>query len=264
MRNCSSVYLSLHNSDLHNNGQETTLNARDISQASHLNHLPISAKTRPASPVSLLSRIDNSEYQYFNRTGRGLVAIATGNLEPSKEHVIRIISPRVDGEEYAGMQFTGIWLNNGGTLVSPQERQMTTQPATAPDATSAPTEDLTRYPKYSGYSRQYVEKDEIRNQRGRDLNDKKSQTSFMLPQKTLEIVTDVPHTLRAQNINSSRNVLQGWQDLVGELFGVDHVSIMLNRMCVTSPCIGAAAQLANIKDAFFRRFCPRSPRFSNG
>ncbi len=263
VRNCSSVYLLLYNSHLHNNIQETIPNARHISQASHLSHLPISEKTRPAFPIFLLSRIDNSEYQYFNRTGKELVAIASGNLEPSKEHIIRIMSPNVNDKECAGIQFIGIWLNKGGMLVSPQEWQMTTQPAMVSATASTLIDDFTRYPKDSGYSRQDLKMGKIQKTRSRDLDDNKSSNPFIFPQKTLEIVTDVPNTLRAQNLNSSQNDLQGWEDMVGDLFGIDHVSIMLDRMCLTSPCMSTAAQPASIQETYFRRFCSRCPRFAS-
>jgi hypothetical protein len=247
VRNCSSVYASLHNRDVPDTTQEVTLQARDSPVANGLEFRTASEKTRHTAPVSLVSHVDSTEYQYFHQSGKGLVAI-TENLERSEDHIIRIIAAGMDGEGDRGVQFEGIWLNKGGSLASSPRKK----DAIWSEMVSAAPSMLIN--KSARYSRQSSENDEAYQTQSSGPNHGDSEQSLLFPQKTLEIVTDVPSNLRGLGNHESRAAVKGWEEMVGDMFGVDRVSIAVDGMCLNSPCIGGAAQPAGVKDAFFRRY----------
>ena len=80
-------------------------------------------------------------------------------------------------------------------------------------------------------------------------------SQYLLPghRKTVEMVSDLPQILRRPVENGSLAVVRGYEDLVGIMFGVDHVSITIEGMCLTSPCIGPTKQPASVREAYFRR-----------
>ena len=78
--------------------------------------------------------------------------------------------------------------------------------------------------------------------------------------KILEVITDVPGSFRAQHTGGrsggADNVLagvMGWEYLLGEMFGADHVGIGMDGMCLTQDCIGGVGFPAGLGDVFFRR-----------
>jgi hypothetical protein len=247
VRNCSSVYASLYNRDIAYTTQKVTLQARDSSVATRLEFRTVSGKTRRTAPVSLVSHVDGTEYQYFHQSGKGLVAI-TANLERSEDHIIRIIAAEMDGEGDRGVQFEGIWLNKGGSLVSLQRKKDAIWPQMDSVAPSTLTDESTRY------SWQSSENDEVYQTQSSGPSHGDSEQSLLSPQKTLEIVTDVPSNLRGLSNHDSRAAVKGWEEMVGDMFGVDRVTIAVDGMCLTSPCISGAAPPAGVKDAFFRRY----------
>jgi hypothetical protein len=229
--------------------QDIALRERDASNGSRLNFGPVSGKTRSAPPISLLSRLDYGEYHYFPQSGKGLVAVTAAGLSPSEDHIIRIIALAIDGETYTDIQFEGLWLDNGGSLVPSPEQQEIIRPKAASDGISVPQD------KAGQYSRQHLGTEQVPGDTGSSV--RKSQHLSLLFRKTLEIVTDVP---RATSFNNrSLGALQGWEEVIGDMYGVDHVRIMLDDMCLVSPCIGGSAQPASVKDAYFRRYCGKSP-----
>jgi len=257
VRNCSSVYASLHNSDLSDTAQDLTLETRGFSGATHLDFHPVSRKTRAAAPVSLVSRVDHGEYRYFPQSGKGLVAIAAASLEPSQDHIIRIMAHGIDGEGHRGLEFEGLWLNNGGSLISSQRKKETARPEMVSVAISMQPDKFAHEPHQSPKT------EEVSKTESSGLSDNRSEYFLLFPRKTLEIVTDTPHTVRARPIHKSLAALERWSDLVGEMFGADHVSITVDGMCLTSPCLRGAAQSASVKDIFFRRYCLESLGFNS-
>lgn len=217
---------------------------KDSSVLTTLNFHPTSKRNGPTAPVSLLSRIDYTEYEYF-RAGKGLVAISSA-LDRLENHNIRIIAVDSSGEGHIGMAFEGIWLSNGGSLVASQRKRISDSPGTGA-APSLPTNESIRY------SRQGLQTEEAQKIKNSGPNRSGFQQSLFSPQKTLEIVTDTPITSLGRTTNRTEPAIMGWEALIGDMFGVDHVRTSVNGMCVTSPCIGGAAQPANVKDAFFRR-----------
>ena len=79
--------------------------------------------------------------------------------------------------------------------------------------------------------------------------------------KILEVITDVPGSFRAQHTSGrsggADNLLagvMGWEYLLGEMFGADHVGIGMDGMCLTQDCVGGVGFPASLGDVFFRRF----------
>jgi hypothetical protein len=246
VRNCSSVYLSLHNSQLANSLQGIALKEKDASPESRLNFGPVSGRTGSAPPVSLLSRVDHGEYYYLPQSSKGLVAVTTAGLLPSEDHIIRIWPLALDGKTYTHMQFEGLWLDNGGLLIPPPERQQVIRPKAVSGGTSMLADGI------GHYSRQHLGPEQDLKDRSSSLDEWQPQHLPLVPRKTLEIVTDVP--LATPNSNMSLNVLRGWDEMIGDMFDVDHVRIMLDTMCLESPCIRGSAKAATVKDAYFRRY----------
>lgn len=78
--------------------------------------------------------------------------------------------------------------------------------------------------------------------------------------KMLEIVTDLPGSMagrdRRKNTRLRGGILGGvvgWEYLLGEMFGVDHVTIGMDGMCLIQDCIGGKGSPAGLADVFFQR-----------
>ncbi|PVH89051.1 hypothetical protein DL98DRAFT_544096 [Cadophora sp. DSE1049] len=77
--------------------------------------------------------------------------------------------------------------------------------------------------------------------------------------RMLEIVTDLPGSMaerdRQKNSDTSRGILggvMGWEYLLGEMFGSDHVTIGNDGMCLIPDCIGGRGSPAGLADVFFQ------------
>jgi hypothetical protein len=47
--------------------------------------------------------------------------------------------------------------------------------------------------------------------------------------------------------------VMGWEYLIGEMFGSDHISIGMDGMCLMQDCIGGRGSPAGLADVFFQR-----------
>ncbi|KAH7336059.1 hypothetical protein BKA65DRAFT_458560 [Rhexocercosporidium sp. MPI-PUGE-AT-0058] len=77
--------------------------------------------------------------------------------------------------------------------------------------------------------------------------------------RMLEIVTDLPGSLagkdKSKSTGTSRGVLggvMGWEYLLGEMFGSDHVTIGNDGMCLIPDCIEGRGSPAGLADVFFQ------------
>lgn len=227
--------------------QGIALKERDASPESRLKFGPVSGKTRSAPPVSLLSRVDYGEYYHFPQSSKGLVAVSAAGLSPLEDHIIRIMALAVDGKTHTHMQFEGLWLDKGGSLIpSPKQQEIIRPKAVSGGSSMLPDE-------IGQYSRQHLGPEKFPKERGSSLDERQSQHLPLVPRKTLEVVTDVPRA--TPNSNMSLAALRGWEEMIGDMFGVDHVRFMLDAMCLVSPCIGGSTKAASVKDAYFRRYC---------
>lgn len=87
------------------------------------------------------------------------------------------------------------------------------------------------------------------------------QTKATSQRRMLEIVTDLPGFVvgkdRRKSTGTSRGILggvMGWEYLLGEMFGSDHVTIGNDGMCLIPDCIGGRGSPAGLADVFFQRF----------
>ena len=114
------------------------------------------------------------------------------------------------------LQIEGIWIDEGGHLLQCQDEQTAASPLS-------------------------------------------QQAKSTTQRRMLEIVTDLPGSVAEKgrrNSGTSRNILGGvlgWEYLLGEMFGSDHVTIGGDVMCLIPDCIGGRGSPAGLADVFFQR-----------
>jgi hypothetical protein len=171
-----------------------------------------------ADPISLLVRIDDEEYIVLpNATS--IVTIRKGNLDRRTRHNIRVIAPMVRDNVLETLQVKGIYIDQEGQLLPIEE------------------------------SPSLIE--------GQNIRDR----PIRRPAKMLEIVTDLPGSTagreRRRSFGTTRGILggvMGWEYLLGEMFGTDHVTIGMDGMCLIQDCVGGRGTPVGLADVFFQRF----------
>lgn len=221
MINCSStILLSLDNSAVPAFPQEDNT----------LSHLSGYADNLQAGPISLVAQVDDDEYVVlFNAST--IVTIRKYDLIRDSTHIIRIMAPMMDSLDSGSLQMRGLWLENGAKIIPLQ-------------------------------SRAHIEK--------KDENDREehNQASSMRtkivdktnrPKKLLEIVTDsqASKVFRQRSLHGHTHKIlagvMGWDHLVGDMFGADHVTIGMDGVCLLRNCIREVASPVDVADIFFRR-----------
>ena len=200
---------------LHNSDQQTPGQKKEPREVSlTLPFLPLT-NAFSAAPISLLARIDDDEYLVLpNATS--LVSVCRGNLNSLSRHEIRIIATMVGSDAVETLQIEGIWIDEGGHLLQCQDEQTAASPLS-------------------------------------------QQAKSTTQRRMLEIVTDLPGSVAEKgrrNSGTSRNILGGvlgWEYLLGEMFGSDHVTIGGDGMCLIPDCIGGRGSPAGLADVFFQR-----------
>ncbi len=88
-----------------------------------------------------------------------------------------------------------------------------------------------------------------------------------LQRKMLEIITNLPGSVagrdRRKTTESTRDILggvTGWEYLLGEMFGADHVTIGMDSMCLIQDCIGGRGRPVGLADVFFQRSTALLPK----
>jgi hypothetical protein len=185
------------------------------------------------------------------------VGIAAADMNTSEDHIVRITAPGIDDRVHRGLQFEGMWINTGGALISSRTKIKTIQPGTNSDAAS-----IVHNTSAQSLQRGLVMKGG-HNTTGFGVSDSAPKRPPLVPRKTLEIVSDLPRILGFHRHNGSLAAAVGWEDLIGDMFRADHVSIGVHGMCLLSPCIGGVGQPASIKDTFFRRYSSNSLSFTS-
>ena len=177
-----------------------------------------------AEPISLLALVDDDEYISLPNAS-SIVTVRSGNLELHSRHEVRIIAPMVGGIVVETLQIEGLWIDEGGELL-PFEPVSANLVATDGRLPNAPEPARPRPHR-----------------------------------KMLEIVTDLPGSMAGRdkwkNTGTTRGIIggvMGWEYLLGEMFGVDHVMVGVDGMCLIQDCIGGRGAPAGIADVFFQRF----------
>lgn len=190
----------------------------------HVPFRPVSLREQPSPPISLLARVDQEEYILLPNAS-ALVMVCNHDLSEGDQHYIRIIAPMTDNNGTGIVELEGIWLSKGGQLV--------------------------RIEGSFGNEDPYHENQNDEDHENQEDRDRK---------KMLEVITDSPGSV-ASNRRSSRTGgadgllagVMGWEYLLGEIFGADHVGVGADGMCLTQDCIGGVGQPSGIGDVFFRR-----------
>ena len=213
-------------------------------------------------PIALLARIDQEEYILLPNSS-SLVTIRSGDLNRHTVHNVRIVAPMVEYSASGVLALEGIWLEKGGKLLRVEGSQLG-QEVEEEDAFEAENKNigqkhriglsrLTRH-GFLGNAEQSTREDDP------ELDQDDSSRTSGMRGKVLEIVTDAPgalnHAMTGARSGGADGILggvMGWEYLLGEMFGVDHVSIGMEGMCLTRDCIGGTGEPAGMGDVFFRR-----------
>lgn len=263
MKNTTTLFLSLHNAAVQGSQTPETISSGSSKleaapTAVHVPFRPISSNEKPSPPVSLLARIDQEEYILLPHAS-ALVSICNGDLNVNDEHRIRVVAPMTDDLGQGILELEGLWLSRGGILLrvewSPLSKEYENE-----DAFSAENEQigerhrtgLNDLLKTSDHHGSEVKSD------GAEGEEKSSISGSR--KKILEIITDSPGSFpgkrKANRTGGADGLLagiMGWEYLLGEMFGADHVGIGVDGMCLIQNCIGGVGQPNGIGDVFFRR-----------
>lgn len=261
VRNTTSLLLSLRNSPEEPTSPAATPSistAGAKSSSGHLSFKPNSANNKPAPPVSLLARIDQDEYVLLPNAS-ALVAICSGSLQRFAEHNIRIIAPMTDDHGKGVVQLEGIWLDKGAQFQRIEGTPFNDHPSDE-DLLSAQSDEVGEKHR-AGLAR--ILQGRIRDGKAETqevLKEDDGIQDFRDRRKLLEVVTDTPgssgrkkYGTRTGGADGLLAGVMGWEYLLGEMFGVDHVGIGVDGMCLTQECIGGVGWPDGMGDIFFRR-----------
>ena len=261
VKNTTTLYLSLHNSPSRHGGPSNDASTKasappSLLSPAHLSFRPLPANEKPALPISLLARVDNEEYVLLANSSN-LVIVCPNDLAKDQEHHIRIGAPMTENGNSI-LELEGLWLSKGGQLLRVEGSLLRDEYA---------DEDM-----LSAQNDQVGEKhrtglNDILNRKGESGQvDRPGKVEEDLPKmlrqrkKILEIITDSPGSFRSRDMGAGVGVsngllagVMGWEYLLGEMFGADHVGIGVDGMCLIQDCIGGVGMPAGIGDVFFRR-----------
>ncbi len=261
VKNTTSLLLSLRNSPVDLTTSVATSAPGSVATAPNSGHVsfrPNSASNKPASPVSLLARIDQEEYMLMPNAS-ALVAICSGSLQRTAKYDIRIIAPMTDDYGKGVIQLEGIWMDKGaqferieGTVFNDISSDEGFLSAQSDEVGQKHRAGLSRLLKGRIHDRpgniQVVLKEED------DIQD------FRDRRKLLEVITDAPGSSGRRTVSTRTSgadgllaSVMGWDYLLGEMFGADHISIGVDGMCLVQDCVGGVGRPNGIGDIFFRR-----------
>ncbi|KAI9786307.1 MAG: hypothetical protein M1816_008048 [Peltula sp. TS41687] len=260
----SSLYLALRNAPTRQTVGLASLSsaaARSLSTPTfeHLSFHSAPLTNNQAASISLLVRIDQEEYILLPNS-TSLVSIRVGDLERHVPHDVRIIAPMTDDGGRGVVQLEGLWLDKGGKLLRVEGSQLGEE-VEEEDSFHAENDNIGRNHRiglgrllHGGRHEASKEKEQ-----SPDDEDIEGQARLEGRKRMLEIITDTPGFLGRQKVRNRTGGgdgllggVMGWEYLLGEMFGVDHISIGLEGMCLTQNCIGGTGQPAGIGDVFFR------------
>ncbi|KAL9041369.1 MAG: hypothetical protein Q9214_004135 [Letrouitia sp. 1 TL-2023] len=198
----------------------------------HLSFHLGSSNEKPAAPVSLLARINRETYVLLPNVS-SLVSVSSSNLLPATEYHIRIVAPMVDDHGKGIVQLEGLWLSKGGKLLR-VEGSLLSEEYADEDALHAQSDQIGERHRLGlsnmirGSSRNFNPEKILR-------SPSEAAATSASRKKTLEILTDCPGSfgdrLNGTAIDSAEGLLggeTGWEYLLGEMFGVDHVGVSVD------------------------------------
>lgn len=260
VKNTSTLLLALHNvpkKSLRTPGP-LPLSTADSSHKSNVVHVPfrpVPLRNEPSPPISLLARVDQEEYILLPNAS-ALVAVCDHDLSKSDEHYIRIIAPMTDNNGTGIVELEGIWLSKGGKVLRVEE-SYANEEYEDEDPFGAENEQIGRV-----RLGEHLESSDC-SKGGRESGKCEAEDDLSLlgrRKKILEVITDnpgsVPGNRQSGRTGGADGLLagvMGWEYLLGEIFGADHVGIGVDGMCLTQNCVGGVGEPNGIGDVFFRR-----------
>ena len=215
-----------------------------------------------AAPVSLLAEVDDQEYILLPNSS-SLVNISSNGLDERTEHHVRVVAPMTDDHGLGVVEVEGLWLSKGGKLVRVTGSLLSDE---------YENEDLLDAESDQVGARHRIGLNNIEedgtSRSGRQIATdiaEDDQLSFASQdhRKLLEVITDSPGYLagkhrgrRSGGADGLLSGVMGWEYLLGEMFGVDHVGVGVDGMCLVPDCIGGSGEPAGMGDVFFRRQDP--------
>ena len=259
--NTTTLFLALHNSAIHpragTHGAAIQTSALvPLPTPGHYSFRPITSNEKPAPPISLLARVDSEEYVILQNSS-SLVSVCSNDLNRDDEHHIRIAAPMTDDNGRGILELEGLWLSKGGQLLRVQG-SLLAEEYEDEDELSAENDQIGRKHR-SGLKE--ILKGSSREAKEQAITEEEDVPKLLRDRrKIVEVITDVPGSFRPQHAHD-RNVgadallagVMGWEYLLGEMFGADHVGIGMDGMCMTQDCIGGVGFPAGLGDVFFRR-----------
>lgn len=259
IQNTTSLLLSLHNApDPKLNSAASAFAAASTSSGlaghQHYHFRPLSNNEKPAPPVSLLAQIDDQEYILLPNSS-SLVSVRFNDLDPNMEHYVRVVAPMTDDHGTGVVELDGLWLGKGGKI-GKVAGSLLNEEYVDEDLLGA-EDDLVGEKHRTGLS-------DVENAH-RSTRDRQGTPDELLivnqdRKKILEIITDSPGSFtgrqrswRSGGADGLLAGVMGWEYLLGEMFGADHVGIGADGMCLTQDCIGGTGRPAGLGDVFFRR-----------
>ena len=157
------------------------------------------------------------------------------------------------------VELEGLWLSKGGKLVR-VDGSLLSQEYADEDSFHAENDQVGERHRtgLNGLMKETGHGDTVRV--AMSSKDEENRIEIQDRKKILEIITDSPGSLssktKGRRTGGAAGLLagvMGWEYLLGEMFGADHVSIGVDGMCLTQNCIGGTSQPAGMGDVFFRR-----------
>lgn len=252
------MFLSLHNAAGISSVSSPTSSIVRTPNTIHVPFRPISTKEKPSPPVSLLAQVDQEEYILLPNAS-ALVPICSSNLNQAEEHQIRIVAPMTDEHGQGVVEFEGLWISKGGKLLR-VEGSLLGEEYESEDSFDAENEQVGEKHRI-GLSE--LSKNTHHTENRSEVEHKDAFGSANQPRrrkKVIEIVTDSPGSFGGKHKSARTGGadgllagVMGWEYLIGDMFGADHIGIGVEGMCLTQECIGGIGSPAGIGEVFFRR-----------
>lgn len=237
---------------------EVTARPSALVSAGHLSFHSAALSALAAPPISLLARVDMEEYILLPNSS-SLVSVRRGDLDVNEKHNVRIIAPMTDNHGTGVVELEGIWVTKGAMLMR-VEGSLLDEEVEYEDELNAENGNIGGKHRL-GLSRLMRGRDQSKTVA--DVLDEEGEDGTRTDggrRKVVEVVTDSPGFFarksegrRTGGADGLLAGVMGWEFLLGEMFGVDHVGISVEGMCLVSQCIGGAGEPFGMGDVFFRR-----------
>lgn len=261
VKNTTSLLLALHNAPEQESSTASSMPETPTllvhGHRKHYSFHPIPGD-KAASPISLLAEVDDQEYILLPNSS-SLVTISSKGLDERTEHHIRLVAPMTDDHGLGVVELEGLWLSKGGKLVK-VAGSLLSEDYVNEDLLNAENDQVGERHR-AGLND--IENDGTSKSGRQKASDIAEDDDFSFAsqdrKKLLEVITDSPGSLtgkqqgrRTGGADGLLSGVMGWEYLLGEMFGADHVGIGVDGMCLTPDCIGGSGEPAGMGDVFFR------------